>query len=57
MGRQYGYLLKGPMGDFYQIALQNLKMNHSRIKTISDFIYNNNNKYMQEFISGMAETS
>jgi hypothetical protein len=57
MGRQYGYLLKEQMNDYYQTASRNLRMGYDQKKTESELIFNRLNKDIKEFIFGMAETS
>jgi hypothetical protein len=57
MGRQYGYLFKGLMEEFYQSTFPKLKMSYDKIKTMSEEIYKGRTPYIQEFITAMAETS
>jgi hypothetical protein len=57
MGRQYGYLFKDLMGEFYQSAFPKLKMSYDKIKSMSEEIYKGRTAYLQEFITAMAETS
>jgi hypothetical protein len=57
MGRQYGYLLKREMNEFYQTASTHIRMGYDQKKTMSESIYNGSNKEIKEFITGMAETS
>lgn len=60
MGRQYGYLLKDPMGEFYDLAVARLM---AEGKTYEDLIllgqevYDRQFAYVRELIDGMAETS
>jgi hypothetical protein len=57
MGRQYGYLFKDQMEEFYQSAFPKLKMSYDKIESMSEEIYKGRNAYIQEFITAMAETS
>jgi hypothetical protein len=57
MGRQYGHILKDQMADLYKLAIENLKVNYDQIKYVSELFYDGQYQYIQEFISGIAETS
>lgn len=57
MGRQYGHLLKEQINDFYQTASGKLRMGYDQRKTVSEWVFNNLNKNMKEYFTGMAETS
>jgi hypothetical protein len=57
MGRQYGYLFKAQMEEFYNSAFPKLKMSYDKIKSTSEEIYKGRTLYLQEFITAMAETS
>jgi len=62
MGRQYGYLLKNEMNEFYEIVVTDYLIgtegaSYDEIVEASEELYAQQFSYMQELITGMAEAS
>jgi len=60
MGRQYGYLLKDQMSEFYDLAVARLMAGgatYEDLRQLGQGLYDKQFAYVRELIDGMAETS
>ena len=57
MGRQYGYLCKQQMTDFYNLAAEDTGRDYAQMADNAGSYYQNLPSYLQDLVQGMAETS
>jgi hypothetical protein len=62
MGRQYGYLLRNEMNEFYEIVVTDYLLGtkgltYEDVREAGDFFYDQQFPYVHDLIAGMAETS
>jgi hypothetical protein len=57
MGRQYGYLLKQRMTDFYNLAAGDTGRNYAQMVASTESYYQGLPSHLQDLVLGMAETS
>lgn len=61
MGRQYGALMKTPMGEFYDLAVARLASSRGltteKLRQLGQYLYDKQFLYARQLIDGMAETS
>ncbi len=57
MGRQHGALLSGLIKEYYNVIVKDSGMSYSYLKNESEQMYKDSPVNIQQFISGLAETS